>query len=81
MSEDVAKGRAAVMEALLLIEQVHKIRPGSINTQLFFTAKRVEIINLYKCATAEEKSAVLKLVKKLDGANASKYDDINKECE
>ncbi len=81
MSEDVAKGRAAVMEALILIEQVHKIRPGSINTQLFFTAKRVEIINLYKCATAEEKSAVLKLVKKLDGANASKYDDINKECE
>lgn len=79
MSQDVAKGRAAVYDALLLIEQVHKLRPGSINTQIFFTAKRQEIINLYKGATAEEKTTVLKLLKKIDGANASKYEDINKE--
>lgn len=79
MVEDVAKGRTAVYEALVLIEQVHKVRPGSINAQIFFTAKRQEIINLFKGATLEEKTNVLKLLKKLDGANASKYEDINKE--
>jgi hypothetical protein len=79
MAQDVAKGRTAVYDALLLIEQVHKLRPGSINTQIFFTAKRQEIINLYKGATVEEKTTVLKLLKKIDGANASKYEDINKE--
>lgn len=79
MHQDVAKGRAAVYEAILLIEQVHKLRPGSINAQIFFTAKRQEIINLFKGGSAEEKTNILKLIKKLDGANASKYDDINKE--
>lgn len=79
MYEDAAKGRTAVFQALSLIEQVHKVRPGSINTQIFFTAKRQEIINLFKGGTAEEKTNVLKLLKKLDGANASKYEEINKE--
>ncbi len=79
MYQDVAKGRSAVYEAIVLIEQVHKLRPGSINAQIFFTAKRQEIINLFKGASAEEKINILKLIKKLDGANASKYDDINKE--
>jgi hypothetical protein len=78
MSEDVAKGRTAVYDALVLIENVHKVRPGSINVQLFFTAKRQELIDLYKGATADEKTNVLKLLKKLDGANASKYEVITK---
>lgn len=81
MYEDVNKGRKAVYDALVMIEQVHKIRPGSINAQIFFTAKRQEIINLFRCATTEEKNNVLKLLKKIDGANASKYDDISKTCE
>jgi hypothetical protein len=79
MYEDVEKGRTAVFQALSLIEQVHKVRPGSINTQIFFTAKRQEIINLFKEGSVEEKTNVLKLLKKLDGANASKYEEINKE--
>jgi hypothetical protein len=79
MSQDVAKGRTAVYESLVLIEQVHKLRPASINAQIFFTAKRQEIINLFKGGTPEEKAVVIKLLKKLDGANASKYEDINKE--
>lgn len=79
MIEDVDKGRATVFESIKLLEQVHKVRPGSINTQLFFTAKRQEIIDLFKEGTAEEKTEVVKLLKKIDGANASKYEAILKK--
>jgi len=79
MTEDIAKARIAIYDAIALMEQVHKLRPGSINAQIFFTCKRMEIIQLFKGATAEEKTNIIKLCKRLDSANGSKYEEINKE--
>jgi len=73
MSENVQKGRAEVLNALKMLEQVHKNEPNSFNTRLFFTAKHDEIIKLFTPAPPDEKNAAVQLLETLDPANATKY--------
>lgn len=74
--DNVQKGRAAVTDALKLIQKVHEAEPNSFNTRLFFTAKNDEIIKLYSKAEAQEKEQVITLLETIDPANANKYTDI-----
>ncbi|MHB8403168.1 MAG: type IX secretion system protein PorD, partial [Bacteroidia bacterium] len=56
MYDKVEDGRAAIIQALDNIREVHKNRPGSFNVQSFFEAKNQEIVQIFKKATAEEKT-------------------------
>jgi hypothetical protein len=76
MVENVQKGRAAVTDALRLVQKVHEAEPNSFNTRLFFTAKNDEIIKLYSKAEAQEKEQVITILETVDPANANKYTDI-----
>jgi hypothetical protein len=73
MYEKNEEGRANIMKALQLLQAVYKARPASFNMQLFFNAKRDELINIYKSATPEEKTAVTDLLMQIDPANTTKY--------
>ena len=76
MSDDLPTGRAAVLQALLLLKQVHEIKPTSYNMQLFFLAKVDEVINLFTLAEPAEKAKAVELLNTVDPANNIKYNKI-----
>ena len=73
MSENVAEGRAKVLESIKLIEKSHRAEPNSFNQRLFFTAKNDEIIKLFSQAEPAEKNQLLPLLDSVDPANSTKY--------
>lgn len=76
MNTSPEDGRAAVLKSLDLLIPVAKARPASFNMQLFFNAKRDEIINIFKGGTPEEKTKVMDLLATLDPAGTTKYQKI-----
>lgn len=76
MAEDVAIGRANVLQALQLLKRVQESKPNSYSLQLFFLAKSDEIVNLFSLAEPAEKTKVFELLNEIDGANSVKYDKI-----
>jgi len=76
MSESPDDGRAAVLKSLELLLPVYKARPASFNMQVFFNAKRDEVINIFKGATPEEKTKVMELLMTVDPAGTTKYQKI-----
>ena len=52
------------------------IEPNSVNLLNFCQAKSTELKNLYIDADAKEKTDVVNLLKKIDPANSSKYEQI-----
>ncbi|MCW3076853.1 MAG: hypothetical protein JWO32_1462 [Bacteroidetes bacterium] len=73
MAEKTEEGRTNIMKALELLKPVYTSRPASFNMQLFFNAKRDEIINIFKGATPEEKTKITDLLMQIDPANTTKY--------
>lgn len=73
MHENAETGRTKIVAALELLKPVYKARPASFNMQLFFNAKKDEIINIFKSATPEEKNKVVELLMLVDPANTTKY--------
>lgn len=77
MSESVDVGRASVLDALRDLQKVNSQKSNIYIVQIMVLAKSDEIINIFKEATPVEKTEVLRLMKQLDPANASKYNAIN----
>lgn len=73
MHEKVDEGRANIMKSLDLLKPVYQSRPASFNMQLFFNAKADELINIFKSAFPEEKSAIVETLMTLDPSNTTKY--------
>jgi hypothetical protein len=73
---DPTSARNEMIEGLLTLKEVHKVRPSSYNIQLFFVAKSDEIINLFTPAPAEEKERIISLLRLLDPGNIQKYDNM-----
>ncbi len=71
-------GRAAIVQALDNLNEVHKNRPGSYNMQVFFEAKNREIVNIFKSptVTTEEKNKVINILGTIDAANTTIYSQI-----
>jgi hypothetical protein len=74
--ENKIEGRMAIYEALNKLNKVVATRPNSINLLNFVQAKTVEVKNLYADAEVKDKTDVVTLLKRLDPANASKYQEI-----
>jgi len=73
---NIEKGRNVIYEALLTLEPIQQTRPGSVNLQIFLSAKINELKGLYAKAEMSEKNKVVALLKKLDPANGTKYEEI-----
>lgn len=74
--ENPQKARDAMFGALSNLTKVVSSRPNSINLLNFVQAKTVEFKNIYRDAEVAEKNEIVNLLKKVDPANSSKYQDI-----
>ncbi len=67
---------AAVYSSLEPLSQVVANRPNSVNILNYIQAKSTEIKNMYTDATADQKTQMVDLLKKLDPVNTSNYQEI-----
>jgi hypothetical protein len=74
--DDKLAARKAMYDALNKLTKVVATRPNSINLLSFVQAKREELKSLYSDAEVKDKNDVVSLLKKLDPANASRYQEI-----
>jgi len=74
--EDKVKGRKEITDALSNLNKIIATRPNAVNVLNFCQAKATELNNLYIDADQKEKIDVVNLLKKIDPANSSKYEQI-----
>ena len=70
------EARTAIYTALQNLTKVHNSRPGSVNVLNFAQAKLDELKNLYSDAEVKDKNNIVNLLKRIDPANSSKYQEI-----
>lgn len=73
MHTDPDQALGNMVEALNTIDNVRASYPNTIALQIFTNAKSDEIIEIFKGADRTKKSQVMQVMRKLDIANASKY--------
>ena len=73
MFQDVETGRAVITQALSEIGSVNQSYPNSMIVQLFNNEKSAELVEIYKLGSLEQQNEVIRLMSRLDPANASKY--------
>lgn len=76
MYENIEDSRTTVSKALELLVPIYRQRSGLMNLQVFFNAKREEIVNIFKGASPEEKTKVLETLAAIDPANTNRYSKI-----
>lgn len=76
MYDDMPTARKNIYDALSRLIKVTGTRPNSINLLSFVQAKSTELKNLYAEAEMKEKNDVVNLLKRIDPANSSKYQQI-----
>lgn len=78
MADNPNKGRQAILETLPNLERIDPLKQGSLLTQLFFTAKSEELVNILAESNRPEKLKAYEILSKLDPANNSKYEELKK---
>jgi hypothetical protein len=76
MYESKEEGRDNIYSALNRLVKVVSTRPNSLNLLNFIQAKTNEIKSLYEDAEVKDKTKIVNLLKRLDPANSSKYQEI-----
>jgi hypothetical protein len=76
MSDNIEMGRLGVTECLENIQRVNREKTGIYIVQTFIDAKRDEMINIYTQAAPMDKTKVINILKEIDPANGSKYQQI-----
>lgn len=78
MYEKPDEGRRQVLESLRKLEKVYRNKPNAFLLDVFFNAKKKELIDIFTGGTADEKTQAVNILKKINSANAPDYDAINK---
>ncbi len=73
MYQDVAVGRAVMTQAVEKLGDVNRSYPNSMILQVFANTKSDEIIEIYKGAGQQEKTAVTQTMERVDPPRASEY--------
>lgn len=76
--ENPEQARKTMYQSLAELNKVHANQPSSPNISIFLNAKVDEINNIYGQATMQEKNQIVNLLKRIDPANGSKYEEILK---
>jgi len=76
MADEISNGRQGVTDAMSSFQKVYRQRPGLFFITLFMTAKSDELVNIFTPAPPSEKMRIVSILKNLDPANSSKYNDI-----
>jgi len=76
LHEDRVAARKAVYNAMNKLVKVVATRPNSVNLINFVQAKSIELRNMYEDAEMKEKNDIVGLLKRIDPANSSRYQEI-----
>jgi hypothetical protein len=76
MYDNKDAARKSIYSALNKLVKVTATRPNSLNLLNFVQAKRDELKNLYSEADQREKTEIVNLLKRIDPANSSRYQEI-----
>jgi hypothetical protein len=79
MSETPDAGRAVILEALKLLQQVNRQRTALYMMTILVQTKQQEIIHIFKEGSPTEKQQAIQIMKQIDPSNATKYDAINQQ--
>jgi hypothetical protein len=79
MAETPDVGRAAILEALKLLQQVNRQRTALYAMTIFVQTKQQEIIEIFREGSPTEKQQAIQIMKQIDPANSTKYDEINQQ--
>jgi len=79
MAETPDMGRAAILEALRLLQQVNQQRTALYLMTIIMQTKQQEFIEIFREGTPSEKQQAIQMLKQIDPSNASKYDAINQQ--
>lgn len=74
--DNKSEGKKAIFNALSKLVKVTSTRPGALNLLNFVQSKTNEISNLFADSEAREKNDIVNLLKRIDPANSSKYQEI-----
>ena len=73
MAEDVAAARSSVTLAIEDAQKANQAYPGTQYVQTFVDAKRDEIVEIYKGATAVEQNTVISAMSRVDPSKSATY--------
>jgi Domain of unknown function (DUF4835) len=76
MGIDVEKGKASVLAAIEEIEKVNTTYFNSMIVQMFSSAKREEIVEMWKQGTRPQRDRIFQVMSKIDPANTQRYRDM-----
>ena len=76
MYNDIPAARAVILQSMEALAPIQRSRPGSLNLQIFLTSKSSELVDLFSQAEMKEKNQAVSILKRLDPANSSKYQEI-----
>lgn len=79
MSENMEIGRSSINDCLENVRKAFRERPNLYIVQLFVEAKRDELINIYNQASQMDKTTAVNILKEIDPANSSKYQQIMRQ--
>jgi hypothetical protein len=76
--KDPVASRAKIIDMLTATKGVVKVKPYSILIRSFFLAKRDELINIFRDANTDQKTAAVNMLRELDPLNSEKYGNLLK---
>jgi hypothetical protein len=71
-----ADGKKAIFAALNLLTPIMATRPNTVNIVSFLFGKTTELTNVFSDSELKEKQDLVNMLKKLDPANATRYNSI-----
>lgn len=77
MTKDQQEARRNIIEALKMVQRVHKTRPNLLSTQQFVDVKMAEIVSIFTPAPPAEQKEVYMIVKEVSPINLQKLKDFN----
>jgi len=77
MTQNMGLARQQVLEALEMLQDAHRQRPGGFLKQIILTTKSDELVNLFSQAPTSERNRAIAILSELDPANSARYQRIN----
>ena len=77
MASNAEVGRKNLAKAMDFVDQTYQSYPQAMIIQMFANAKGLEILEIFKESTPQQKQQILATMNKIDAANANKYRDLS----
>lgn len=76
MSENLKEGKLAVKNAIMSIDEVHKVRPNAFLTRIFFDSKAEEIQQIFSAGPESNAIELSNMLNKLSPMNSAKWTSV-----